>query len=384
MYITYRFRLLPTKRQHRALESILESQRELYNAALEERIGTYKKAGINRSYFDQCKALTEWRLSDPAARSLPPNLQRATLKWVDDAFQGFFRRVSAGKPPGFPRFRGKGRFNCFAFRQWCGIRFEAGRLRFQGMPGGLRVHLHRDIPNANFRTCRFRRDVRGWTVSFVVEMPEARPPPAGRIVGVDLIRRFAAFSDGGFIPSLRAARRHERQLRVRQRSLTRKRIGSAGRAKAKKALARHHHAVSNRRSDFLHQAAARLMRDYDTIVIEQMSVDSMARWKHAKDVFDASWTTFISMLRYKAEWAGARVIEVDSQHTSQECSSCGALVPKVLRIALHDCPHCGLQMDRDLNAARNILSRAGLGPGLPNVAGIGKRAGVNLGPPAVG
>lgn len=108
MIIAYRYRLLPTKRQHRALEQLLESQRQLYNAALEERIDAYRKAGITRTYIDQTKALTEWRRSDAEAGAFPLRLQRATLKRLDEAFEGFFRQVTRGKKAGFPRFRGKG------------------------------------------------------------------------------------------------------------------------------------------------------------------------------------------------------------------------------------------------------------------------------------
>src|SRR5260221_6534540 len=103
MILTYRYRVLPSKVQHRALEAILESQRLLYNAALEERIGAYRKAGVTRTYADQTKALTEWRQSDPEGRCLPVSLQRATLKRLDDAYRGFFRRLKAGVQPGFSR-----------------------------------------------------------------------------------------------------------------------------------------------------------------------------------------------------------------------------------------------------------------------------------------
>jgi len=103
-----------------------------------------------------------------------------------------------------------------------------------------------------------------------------------------------------------------------------------------------------------------------------------ARGALAKDVHDASWAKFFSMLRYKAEYAGARVVEVDPYDTSQDCSGCGVKIPKGLGDRLHDCSHCGLVIDRDLNAARNILARAGVGPGLLNVAGYGMRAGGNL------
>src|SRR5688572_12957484 len=140
MLVAYRYRLLPTKRQHRALEMILESQRELYNAALEERIGAYRNARVTRTYVDQTKALTEWRQSDPDGRALPANLQRCTLKRLDDAYKGFFRRVKRGEKPGFPRFRGKGWFDSFGFREFLGISLKGNRLRFKGLPGALRVH----------------------------------------------------------------------------------------------------------------------------------------------------------------------------------------------------------------------------------------------------
>jgi putative transposase len=197
---------------------------------------------------------------------------------------------------------------------------------------------------------------------------------------VDLgISTFAALSDGGFIPSLRAARKAERRLRVAQRALSRKGRGSGGRREARTAVARCHAAVARRRAEQLHQASARLVRDYDYIAVEKLNVMALARSALAKDVRDASWAKFISMLRYKAEWAGARLIEVDPRNTSQECSGCGMKVPKDLSDRSHDCPHCGLSIDRDLNAARNILYRAGVGPGLRNVAGCGMRAGENLG-----
>jgi putative transposase len=112
--------------------------------------------------------------------------------------------------------------------------------------------------------------------------------------------------------------------------------------------------------------------------VERLNVKGLANSALAKDVRDASWAKFISMLRYKAERAGARLIEVDPRNTSQECSGCGTEVPKDLADRRHDCPRCGLSIDRDLNAARNVLSRAGVGPGLLNVAGCGMRAGENL------
>ena len=380
MILTYRYRLLPTKRQHRVLEAILEGQRQLYNAGLEERIDAYRKAGITRTYIDQCKALTEWRHSDPEAAALPVALQRWTLKSLDEAYQGFFRRVKLGGKPGFPRFRGKGRFDAFGFREFLGIGLSEGRIRFKGMPGVLRVHLHRPLPeDASIKSCVFKRDVKGWAVGFAVDLPAGLPRPGDRIVGVDLgITTFAALSDGGFIPSLKAARKAERRLRVAQRTLARKVKGSRSRRKARLEVARCHWASAQARANQHHSASARLIRDYDVIVVEKLNVKGLARSALAKDVHDASWAKFISMLRYKAEYAGARVVEVDPFDTSQDCSGCGIRVPKELGERQHECPHCCLTLNRDLNAARNILNRAGVGPGLRNVVGCGMRAGGNL------
>jgi putative transposase len=383
MIITYRYRLLPTKRQHRALEAVLESQRQLYNAALEERIDAYRKAHVTRSYFDQSKALTEWRQSDPEASALPVTVQRATLKRLDEAYRGFFRRVKGGSKPGFPRFRGKGWFDSFGFREFRGISIEAAGLRFKGMPGALRIHLHRPMPvDAVIRSCVFQRDLKGWVVGLAAELPTPPLREGHRVVGVDLgITTFAALSDGALIPSLKAARLAQRRLRIAQRALARKKRGSRNRGKTRILVRRCHAATVRRRANHLHCASARLVRDYDVIAIEALQVKGLARSSLAKDVHDASWAKFTSFLRYKAAKAGIRLIEVDPRNTSQDCSGCGAKVPKELGDRQHECPHCGLTVDRDLNAARNILHRAGVGLGLRNVAGRGMRAGGNLSEP---
>jgi putative transposase len=330
--------------------------------------------------MDQCRALTEWRQSDPEAARVPANLQRWTLKRLDEAYQAFFRRAMAGAKAGFPRFRGKGRFASFGFREFSGIQFNRGCIRFKGMPGALRVHLHRPIPEeALIKSCVFQRGIRDWTVGLAVNVSQKPPRRSGRVVGVDLgISTFEALSDGGIIPSVRAARRAERRLRCAERALARKIKGSNSRSKARQTLARCHAATARVRANHLHQASARLVRDYDQIIVERLNVLCLARGLLAKDVHDASWGKFILMLRYKAECAGARLIEVDPRNTSQECSCCGNRVPKTLSERMHACKHCGLTIDRDVNAARNILHRAGMGPGLLNVAERGMRAGGNL------
>ena len=171
--------------------------------------------------------------------------------------------MKGGEKPGFPRFRGKGWFDSFGFREFSGISLKAGRIRFKGMPGALRIHFHRRMPaSAVIRSCTLRKEAKGWHVAFAAEVPTPSLRRGDRAVGVDLgITTFAAFSDSVVIPSLKAARRAERRLRVVQRALARKKRGSKSRLKTRAAVAQCHGAMVRQRANHLHQASARLVRD---------------------------------------------------------------------------------------------------------------------------
>jgi len=371
--LTYRYRLLPLKSQHRALERLCGAQRELYNAALEERIDCYRKTGKTRTYIDQCKALTQCRHDLPEMGELPVTLQRWTLKRLDGAFQGFFHRLKArsGKV-GFPRFRGKGRWEAFGFAEFCGIRFDGRRLRFAGMPGGLKLHLHRPMPgDPDIRSCVFRRDGRGWHVclQIAVGVPEKRA--VSTALGVDLgLKVFAYCSDNVVIANPRIAQRAENELRCRQRALARCKRGSNRRRKVRSRVARLHRKIADTRNTWLHQQSAALVKRADLIAVEDLKVSNMIRHPTlARSISDASWSRFVSMLEYKAEKAGAHLIRVDPRNTSQKCSGCGELVLKSLAVRTHSCPSCALVIDRDHNASLNIL-RAGIGAGALNVIGL--------------
>jgi len=214
--LTYRYRLLPLKSQHRALERLCAAQREWYNAALWERIDCYWKTGKARTYMDQCKRVDRLPPRPIRMGELPANLQRWTLKRLDDAFQGFFRRLKArnGKA-GFPRFRGKGRWEAFGFAEFTGIRFDGKRLRFAGMPGGLIVHLHRELPeHADIRSCVFRQDGSGWFVCLQIAVPTPEKRAIATVIVVDLgLEVFSYCSDKAEIPNPRIARRAEKELR---------------------------------------------------------------------------------------------------------------------------------------------------------------------------
>src|SRR5882672_7214810 len=207
MILTYKYCLMPTKGQHKILEGILEEERQLYNAALQERIDCYHKTGRTITYFDQNKSLTEWRQSDPAVAVLPLRLQRWTLKKLDNAFNGFFKRVKDknGKA-GYPRFKGYGHWKSFGFHEFIGIGLSDKRL-YLGMPSGIRVHFHRPLPkNADIKSCVFTKNHKGWTVSFNVEV-RCRGRISNRTVGIDVgINHLATLSNGKHIPNIRVAK----------------------------------------------------------------------------------------------------------------------------------------------------------------------------------
>jgi putative transposase len=379
--LTHRYRLLPLKSQHRALEQLLHSQRELHNAALEERIDCYRKHGKARTYIDQCRELTQCRRELPEMGELRAHLQRWTLKRLDEAFQGFLRRLKARKgKAGFPRFCGKGRWEAFGFNEFSGIRFDGKRLRFAGMPGGLKVHLHRELPeDADIRSCVFCQDASGWFVCLQITVPTPEKRVIASVIGVDLgLGVFAYCSDNVPIPNPRIARRAENELRRRQRALSRCQLGSHRRHKVRAQVASVHRKITNARNSWLHKESAGLVKRADLIVVEDLKVANMIRHPtFARSIADASWSRFVSMLAYKVEKTGGHLTRVDPRNTSQECSRCHKLVPKSLAVRTHQCPSFGLAIHRDYNARLNIR-RAGIGARALNVIGCDERAPGNM------
>lgn len=358
-------RILLRKRAYPALAGTLETLRVLYNAALEQRILAWHRQHISLSFYDQCKGLTELRSAEPPWSVMPVDMVRMTvLRRVDLAFKAFFRRCKSGETPGFPRFKGRGRFDTLVFgtRGW---KIEGRRLHLRGIgsfsfTGGRR----RD---GRVLGLHLRRVADRWEAQILVDVgPAPAVRPAERGVGIDVgIRTFATLSDGTRIEHPRFMRQSLDELAAAQRSFSRKKRGSVGRAKAKASLGRLHRRIANRRRDFLHQETRRLVNKYDGFAVEKLDVQEMAqqtpegmegkkgRGLH-RGIMDSAWSTFGFMLAYKAEEAGRPVVKVDPRGTSKRCSGCGTPVRKTLRDRIHECPACGLVLDRDENAARNI------------------------------
>ena len=359
----YRYRLLPRRGQHRRLKEALEHSRQLYNAALQERIDCYRKTGLGRSYIDQCRGLTELRADgSPYAVSM----ERAPLKAVDLAYRAFFKRG------GFPRYKGRDWFKSLGWSDHCGWRVRDNRFVAKGI-GAIRIHLHRPLPG-NPLSCRVKREGGRWYIclSVAVECAAENDNPG---IGIDAgLTTLAALSNGELIANARHNRRAEGEARRRARALARCTRGSKRRRKIREKLASCRAKERRARDTYLHQVSSSLVRRFGVIAVEDLNVKGLAKSALARDVHDAAWGKLFSMLAYKAESAGCQFIKVDPRHTSQTCPECGSIKPKTLAERVHRCP-CGCEMDRDVAAAKVILLRAAVsGRGAPNVAGCGERA----------
>jgi len=361
---TYKFRLLPTRAQHGALRAALDHTRDLYNSALQERIEAWRKAGKSLTRFDQNKGLTELR-ADPAWATYAVTMQRWPLAKLDHAFKSFHARLKRGDKPGFPRFKARGQFDSFGFSDKGGWVVDGARVRMKGI-GGVRIQRHRPLPSRPL-SCQIRREGKHWFVLLVCTVPAEALAPTGRAIGLDLgISTFAALSDGELIANPKFSRRRAHETRRRQRQLARCRRGSNRRKKVKARLALLQRRIARARRTFHHQVAARLVREADLIAIEGLTIKGLARSAFARDVNDAAWGQFTSLLTEKAEKAARILVKVDPRGTSQTCPACGHVAVKTLSERTHRCA-CGCVLDRDVAAARVILHRAVVGPGTPNV-----------------
>lgn len=394
--LTYVYRLKPTRAQHGALRRILDDQRHLYNAALQERIDAWR-CGVSIGMNDQTKSLTTIRGFDETYGSVPYNLSKWTLKRLDDAMKGFFRRAKAkGGKAGFPRFRPGSRWDSFGFHQIAGLRVCDGRLLFSGgIIGGLRFRMHRPLPEgAVIKSAVFTRRDSIWQVALALSVPLAANDEA-QPVGVDVgIEHLATSSNGVHHANRRPSDRRARALRRAQRALARCRRGSKRRHKVAARLRREQRRLRNDRSTHLHEVANAIVQEGPLVFVEDLKLTNMTRSARGtreepgtnvraksglnRALLDAAPGRLISFLRYKAARAGGMVTGVDPRGTSQLCSSCGATVAKPLLMRRHRCA-CGADLQRDHNAALNILQRglaahgAARRPGEPNVADRGVR-----------
>lgn len=369
---TYEYRLYPRNAEKRRLNLLLEQGREVYNAALQECKNSYEFRGEHVMAGDQREYFRDWR-KQPGIILNSTTVQQI-LRRLDKAYAAFFRRIKKGETPGHPRFKGADRFNSleWIYSDGCKLTYDEQYDRFvlyvQNV-GEIKLKLHRPLPDgAKIKRILLKRKASGWYVYLSLEMrdPPLAPPNGLPAIGADMgLLRLLTLSDGTQIDNPRWMRNSLDELRRAQRRLARAEKGGQNRKDRRLIVAKLHEQVANTRRDFWHKLTHWLVHTYGLIGLEKLNLAFMTHNLHLSlSAHDAGLGAFQLLLEYKAVDAGAQVVFVNPAYTSQKCSGCGEIVEKELRERTHRCPHCHLELDRDENAARNILKLA-----LENLAG---------------
>jgi putative transposase len=356
----FKFRLFTNANQERELGIMLETHRRLYNLCLEQRRDLYQQHRHAVKYNDQSAEFKDLRTDNIYFARINFSSAQATMRRLDKAFVAFFRRVKAGKKPGYPRFKASECFNSIDFAaHGDGIRLTGNKLRVQHV-GLIRCKVHRQIEGV-VKTVSLKREGDKWFVVLSCDLSAVQVQPSALpAIGIDVgIENFLTTSDGEVVENPRFLKKELPALRRAQRAVSRKKKGGKNRRKAVKAVRILYAQITNRRHEHHFKTALNLTRCYGLIAVERLNIQGMLRsqWM-SRAILDVGWANFIKILTHKAASAGATVVAVNSRGTSQMCSGCGAKVFKALSVRKHNCPRCGLSLHRDENAARNILARA--------------------------
>lgn len=353
---TYKFKAyLNTETEKNTLE-VLELCRQVYNLCLEQRRDTYKNFLKSVSSYAQIKQLPELKEAFPEFKKIPSQSLQEVVERLDKAFQSFFRRVKSGDTPGYPRFKGYGRYDSLTLKQ-AGWELEGSKLLVPKL-GTFKVRFHRTIPKcAKIKTITIRRTQTGkWYVCFSCDnVPAKVLPKSKKVVAFDVgCESFLTDSNGLKVENPRYLKASQDKLATLQQKLVTQTKGTKARLKTRNHLAKVHEKISNQRLDFHHKVAKHYVDTYGTIIHEKLKSWNSFRSLN-KSMRDVAWFQFFNILHCKAEEAGREVVEVNPKNTSQVCSQCGEMVKKNLSVRVHNCPHCNCSLDRDFNSALNIL-----------------------------
>lgn len=354
----YKYRFYPTPEQADQLARTFGCVRYVYNRALAERSRAWTQERRRVTFADTSKMLTAWKRDPETAWLAEPSKGplQAALRNLQAAYDRFWRKQN-----GFPKFKKKGKSkysatyyaNCFTFRD--------GKIKLAKQKESLDIRWSRPLPGgAEPSQVTVSRDSQGrYHISILVEEVITELPKNASVVGIDAgITTLYTLSTGEKITNPRHEKKDREKLSKAQRALSRKQNGSRNRAKARRKVAKIHGRIADRRRDHLHKLSTRLVRENQVIAIEDLSVRNMVK-NHslARSISDASWSSFRTMLEYKAEWYGRDVVAIDRFYpSSKTCSECGRIVESLpLNIRDWEC-ECGAVHDRDVNAARNILA----------------------------
>jgi putative transposase len=379
MRTSYQYRLKPTKKQAEIIDNTLDMLRCQYNYQLAQRFEWYE---MNRCPIDRCSlivchipelkdkpnrfsqqaTLTQLKKVRPWYKSIHSQVLQEVPKKVEIAFDRWLKGDTNGKRSGKPRFKGKGQYKTFTYPQFKREHLNNDKITLSKI-GTVKVIIHRQVPNGfDIKTVAVTKKADGYYVTLSLEdktVPTIKPDfDVNNIVGIDVgLIDFYVASDNTRIAAPRYLRKAERELKSAQRRVSRRKKGSNRRKKAIIKLGKQHKKVADTRKDFHFKTANNLLKKYDVVAVEKLNIKGLAKTRLAKSVNDAGWGQFLSILTVKAENAGLKVIAVNPNGTSQECSSCGHKVKKPLSQRMHNCPDCNISLCRDLNAGINIKNR---------------------------
>lgn len=353
---TYRYKLKPTKAQIKLFERWLGTCRFVYNLGMEIKRDTYRISTGRKSIgkYDLMKQLTEAKKDFDWLSNTHSQVLQNVLDRLDRSYKNFFEHRA-----GYPKFAKKDKYNSFTFKQ--GVKLCPNTFRV-ALPkiGKVRFFKDRLPDNMNMATATIIKEADGWFMSISGTKNKEPMPTANKNIGIDLgLKSFAVTSNGEFFDAPNCLRKAENKLKHLQKEVSRKKKGSNNRRKAVKQLAKAHKKVSETRKDFLHKLSTKLVRENQSISVENLNIRGMVKnHKLAKSISDAGWGMFKVMLKYKAEQNNRTFFEVNPRNTSKQCSVCGNINDD-LKLSDREwtCSLCGTKHNRDGNAAVNILNK---------------------------
>ena len=354
MLKSYKYKLNPNEDQIVLLNKHFGSIRFAYNYFLNERKKEYETNKNTINYYDNAKSLTELKKQENYSWLNEVNSQslQGSLKNLETAYKNFFRFKK-----GFPKFKSKRSKNSFTVPQF--VKLENGKLRIPKFKEPIDLILSRSF-TGTIKSCTISKTpTNEYFVSILVETEHIKLPKTGKSIGIDLgIKDFVITSDGYKYKNNRYTKTYEKSLKKHQQHLSRKTKGSNRYNKQKLKVVTIYKKITNSRLDNLHKVSTELIKKYDLIVLEDLNVKGMVKnHKLSKHISDASWSKFIELLTYKAEWNDKEIVKIDRFFPSSKTCNCCGYINQNLDLSIREwtCPSCYTKLDRDLNASINIL-----------------------------